>query len=64
MTGASYEAISHEDVLVHEWRVPRLIGLGSQGRWPRASPRQAGWHQVANLVQHGCPARLALQIVR
>jgi hypothetical protein len=25
---------------------------------------QVDWHQVARLVQHGCPPRLALNIVR
>ncbi len=47
---------------MHEWRVTRLTGLGSRGRWPRAR-RQVDWQQVANPVAQGCPPRLALQII-
>ena len=32
-----HEAID-DDVLVHEWRVRQLIGLGIPGRWPRPPP--------------------------
>jgi hypothetical protein len=33
-----HEAIDHDDLLVHEWRVTQLARLGPRGRWPRPSP--------------------------
>ncbi len=58
------DAGNDEDTRVHEWRVDQLWRLGI----PRllASELAAGvdWHDVAALVQHGCPALLALEIAR
>ena len=58
-----HEAIDHDD-LVHEWRVARLTRLGVSWSLAHAVADHVDWHQVARLVQHGCPPRLALQIVR
>jgi hypothetical protein len=57
------EAID-EDSLVHQWRVNQLKRLGIP--WPLAEIEadRVDWHQIARLVQRGCPARLALRIVR
>jgi hypothetical protein len=53
-----------EDLRVHEWRAERLRELGL----PRVvAERFAGhvdWRAVAALVARGCPADLALEIVR
>jgi hypothetical protein len=61
-------ATPHEDIdpetgAVHEWRVKRLAGLGLA--WPvaEAIADQVDWHEVARLVQRGCPASLAVAIV-
>lgn len=58
------EAIDLEIQLVHEWRVTRLTGLGIP--WPiaEADADHVDWHQIARLVQRGCPPKLALRIVR
>ena len=59
------EAVGHDDLLVHEWRVRQLTRLGIP--WSLAQAAAAGhvdWHQVARLVRRGCRPRLALQIIR
>jgi hypothetical protein len=58
-----HEAIGHSDS-VHEWRVWQLTRLGIPWSVAQAVADQVDWHQVARLVQHGCPPRLALDIVR
>jgi hypothetical protein len=63
LTSACHEAIDQEDLLAHEWRVTRLTGLGDPVVAGPGVADHVDWHQVANLVQHGCPPRLALQIV-
>jgi hypothetical protein len=62
-TTPRHEAID-DDVLVHEWRVRRLIGLGIPWSLAQATADHVDWHQVAKLVRRGWPPRLALQIVR
>jgi hypothetical protein len=59
-----HEAIDHDDLLVHEWRVRQLTRLGIPWSLAQAAADQVDWHQVATLVRRGCPPRLALQIVR
>ena len=59
-----HEAIDHEDRLVHEWRVAQLTRLGVPWSLAQMAADHVDWHQVARLVQGGCPPRLALQIVR
>ncbi len=58
------EAIDDDDVLVHEWRVRQLTGLGIPWSLAQAVAGHVDWHQVAELVRRGCPPRLALRIVR
>ena len=58
------EAIDHDDLLVHEWRVTQLTRLGIPRSLAQAVADHVDWHQVAKLVRRGCPPRLALQIVR
>ncbi len=57
-------AIDHDDLLVHKWRVSQLTRLGIPGPLAEIYADRIDWHQVARLVQRGCPARLALRIVR
>ena len=59
-----HEAIDHDDLLVHEWRVTQLTRLGIPWSLAQAAADQVDWHKVAKLVRRGCPPRLALQIVR
>jgi sirohydrochlorin ferrochelatase len=63
LTTPAHEAIDHNDP-VHEWRVWQLTRLGISWSLARAVADQVDWHQVARLVQRGCPPRLALDIVR
>jgi hypothetical protein len=58
-----HEAVDHEDLTVHNWRVARLTRLGIPGPLAEVHADHLDWHQIARLVQHGCPPRLALRII-
>jgi hypothetical protein len=60
----AHEAVDCEKLLVHNWRVARLTGLGIPGALAEVNADLLDRHQVARLVQRGCPPRLALRIVR
>jgi hypothetical protein len=62
--GPAREAAGDEKLLVHNWRVARLTQLGIPGPLAEVDADHLDWHQVARLVQHGCPPQLALRIVR
>jgi hypothetical protein len=55
---------TEEEQLVHEWRAEQLEILGLSRVVAETFASQVDWHQVANLVKRGCPAELALEIVR
>jgi hypothetical protein len=57
-------AIDRDQMLVHNWRVSQLTRLGIPGSLAEIYADRIDWHQVAGLVQRGCPPRLALRIVR
>ena len=57
------EAVHDEELLVHDWRVDRLTRLGVPESLAQVYADRLDWHQVARLVQRGCPPRLALRIV-
>ena len=59
----AHEAAGDEKLLGHNWRVTRLTGLGIPGALAEVDAGHLDWHQVARLVQRGCPPRLALRIV-
>ena len=59
-----HEAVDYEKLLVHNRRVARLTGLGIPGALAEVDADHLDWHQVARLVQRGCPPRLALRIAR
>ena len=59
----AYQAGGGEEQLVHDWRVDRLTRLGLPGSLAEVYADRLDWHQVARLVQRGCPPRLALRIV-
>ena len=48
---------------VHRWRVSQLARLGIPRPLAEAYAERVDWHQIARLVQRGCPPRLALRIV-
>lgn len=53
-----------EERLVHEWRVEQLREVGLPARLARRFADVVDWHDLAALVERGCPAELALEIVR
>ena len=57
-------AAGPDEVLVHDWRVAQLTRLGIPWGLAEIYADRVDWHQVARLVQRGCPARLALRIIR
>jgi hypothetical protein len=57
------QAVDEEEMLVHTWRVARLTQLGIPRAVAEVEAGRLDWHQVARLVQHGCPPRLALRIL-
>jgi hypothetical protein len=59
----AHEIIHDEHSLVHEWRVGQLIRLSIAKPLADAVAARVDWHQIAALVQHGCPPKLALRIV-
>ena len=61
MTG--HEAVDHNELPVHTWRVAQLTRLGIPGLLAEIHADHLDWHQIARLVQRGCPPRLALRIV-
>jgi hypothetical protein len=56
--------VDQDGLLVHNWRVSQLTRLGVPRPLAEIYADRIDWHQVARLVQRGCPARLALRIVR
>jgi hypothetical protein len=61
-TRTGLEGISHDDPLVHDWRVSQLTRLGIPLLLAEVHADHVDWHQIARLVQRGCPARLAIRI--
>jgi hypothetical protein len=58
----THKGFDEEELLVHNWRVDRLTRLGVPGSLAEVYADRLDWHQVARLVQRGCPPRLALRI--
>ena len=54
-TIAGHEAIDHDRPLVHKWRVSQLTRLRIPGSLAEACADHLDWHQIARLVQRGCP---------
>jgi hypothetical protein len=59
-----HEAISRDDMRVHNWRVSQLTRLGVPEPLAEIYADRIDWHQIARLVRRGCPPHLALRIVR
>ena len=53
-----------ETARVHEWRVDQLWRLGIPRLLAAHFAEGIDWHDVADLVERGCPVLLALEIVR
>jgi hypothetical protein len=53
-----------EESRVYAWRVEQLASLGLSTTIADAVATIVDWHDVARLVQKGCPPELALEIAR
>lgn len=53
-----------EDQLIHDWRAAQLERLGIPESLADIVADRIDWHEIAALVQRGCSARLAVDIVR
>ena len=53
-----------EELLVHGWRAEQLVRIGLPSTLAEAFADLVDWHALADLVESGCPPRLALEIVR
>jgi len=62
LTTADQQPIDREKWLVHDWRVSQLTRLVIPGSLAELYADRIDWHQIARLVQRGCPPRLALRI--
>jgi hypothetical protein len=62
-TATNHETIDQPEQHVHRWRVSQLKRLGISELLAEVYADHLDWHQVARLVQHGCPPQLALLIV-
>ena len=58
----SERVMNCEEQSVHDWRVLQLMRLGISDVLAEIYADHIDWHQIARLVQHGCPPRLALRI--
>jgi hypothetical protein len=61
-TSTAHEDIRRDDRLVHDWRVAQLTRLGLPELLAELYADHVDWHQIARLVQRGCPALLAIRI--
>lgn len=59
-----HEALDHDELAVHNWRVSQLKRLGIPESLAEVYADRLDWHQVAHLVQRGCPVMLAVRIIR
>ena len=53
-----------EEVRIYAWRVEQLAKLGLSTVIAHAVATFVDWHDVARLVEKGCPPELALEIAR
>jgi hypothetical protein len=53
-----------EDQLIHDWRATQLVRLGIPAWLADIVADRIDWHEIAALVERGCSARLALDILR
>ncbi len=53
-----------EEHRVYAWRVEQLANLGLSTVIANVVANVVDWHEVARLVQKGCPPELALEIAR
>jgi hypothetical protein len=55
---------ANEQLRVRAWRVEQLARLGVSTSTADVAEDSADWHDVARLVEQGCPPDLAVEISR
>jgi hypothetical protein len=58
------ESETSEEARVNAWRIEQLANLGLSTLIASAVATFVDWHDVARLVEKGCPPDLALEIAR
>jgi hypothetical protein len=53
-----------EEYIVNAWRAEQLRHLGLSPTFAAVFAGLVDWHQIAKLVERGCSAHLAVEIVR
>ncbi len=53
---------AEERLRVNRWRIDQLVRLGVSNALAETFADAVDWHQVARLVERGCPPDLALEI--
>jgi hypothetical protein len=61
--GSASHAVERETRSVHNWRVSQLNRLGVRRILAEVYADRIDWHQIARLIQQGCPPEVALRIV-
>ncbi len=61
---ANASQVTDEDTAVHAWRVTQLTRLGLSACIADTVADNVDWHDVARLVRLGCPASLAVAILK
>lgn len=61
---ADLDEEASEELLVHAWRSEQLMRLGLPHTLAMTFADLVDWHAIAELVERGCPPRLALEIAR
>jgi hypothetical protein len=56
--------VTTEEDCVHAWRAAQLERLGVPEWMADVVADRIDWHEIAALVERGCSARLALEILR
>ena len=51
----AHEAIDHNELPLHTWRVAQLTRLGIPALLAEIHSDHLDWHQIARLMQRGCP---------
>jgi hypothetical protein len=64
LTTVGHEPTDLTEPRVHAWRAAQLRRLGVPEVLAEIYADRIDWHQIARLVQRGCPPRLALRILR
>lgn len=64
MDGVELDSRRDEEALVRAWREEQLLRLGLPRAHAQGFAHLIDWHELAALVQRGCPTMLAFEIVR